>query len=46
MRAVFADWIDNGHNDFQDVSTCILRIILTHSVLFSNGIRYEIDFSK
>jgi len=45
MRAVFAAWIDNGHNDFSDVNTCILRIELTHGLLFSHGRRYEIDFS-
>lgn len=28
MRVVFSEWIDNGHNDFSDVNTCILRIEL------------------
>lgn len=46
MKRVFSAWIDNGHNDFDDVNTCILQIVLTHGVLFSNGCRYEIDFSK
>jgi len=46
MREVFAAWIDNGHNDFSDENTCILRIDLTSGVLFSNGTRYEIDFAK
>ena len=46
MRQVFAAWIDNGHNDFGDLNTCILQIKLTHGVLFSNGVRYEVDFSK
>ena len=41
MREVFAAWIDNGHNDFNDVNTCILRIELTDGVLFANGKRYE-----
>ena len=46
MREIFAAWIDNGHNDFSDENTCILRIDLTSGVLFSNGTRYEIDFTK
>lgn len=46
MKIVFAEWIDNGHNNFEDVNTCILRIALTDGLLFSHGTRYEIDFSK
>ncbi len=46
MRIVFADWIDNGHNNFEDTNTVILRIELAEGVLFSNGTRYDIDFSK
>ena len=45
MRDVFSAWIDNGHNDFDDPNTCILRIQLTSGILFSNGIRHEIDFT-
>ena len=45
MRRVFPAWIDNGHNDFGDENTCILCIRLTEGVLFSNGTRYEIDFT-
>lgn len=41
LRIAFAAWIDNGHNDFQDVNTCILRIRLTDGVFFSHGTRYE-----
>ena len=44
MKKVFSSWIDNGHNNFDDINTCILCIQLTNGVLFSNGIRYEIDF--
>ena len=44
MRIVFADWIDNGHSNLEDKNTIILRIELTKGVLFSDGIRYEIDF--
>lgn len=45
MKQVFSVWIDNGHNNFDDVNTCILCIKLTSGILFSNGIRYEIDFT-
>ena len=45
MRDVFSAWIDNGHNDFDDINTCILRIELTSGILFSNGKRYEKDFT-
>lgn len=46
MREVFAEWIDNGHNNFEDVNTSILKIELTDGVLFSHGTRYAIDFTK
>ena len=42
MREVFAAWIDNGHNNFEDENTCILKIELTDGVVFSQGTRYEI----
>ena len=45
MMQVFSAWIDNGHNNFDDINTCILCIQLTRGVLFSNGTRYEIDFT-
>lgn len=45
MRQVFSVWIDNGHNDFSDVNTCILCIKLTSGILFSSGVRFEIDFT-
>jgi len=41
MKEVFAAWIDNGHNNFDDVNTCILKLELTDGVLFSHGTRYE-----
>lgn len=44
LRKAFAEWIDNGHNDFQDENTCILCIRLKDGILFSHGTRYEIDF--
>ena len=46
MREVFSEWIDNGHNNFEDENTCILRIDLTDGVLCSHGTRYEIDFTE
>ena len=46
MRVMFAEWIDNGHNNFEDVNTCILKIELMHGLLLSHGTRYEIDFSE
>ena len=45
MREVFAEWIDNGHNNFDDVNTCILKIKLTEGILFNHGTRYDIDFT-
>lgn len=45
MRAIFRDWIDNGHTDFSDPNTCILQIQLTDGLLLSHGTRYEIDFT-
>ena len=45
LRVAFAEWIDNGHNDFSDENTCILCIRLTDGILLSHGTRYDIDFS-
>ena len=41
LRDVFAEWIDNGHNDFSDENTIILCIRLTDGLLLSHDIRYE-----
>ena len=46
LRAVFAEWIDNGHVDFSAETTIILRIKLTDGILFSNGKRFDIDFTE
>jgi len=46
LRGAFAEWIDNGHNNFADEKTIILCIRLEQGVLFSHGTRYEIDFRK
>ncbi len=45
LRNAFAEWIDNGHTDFNDINTCILRIRLKTGILFSQGRRYDIDFT-
>ena len=45
LETAFSEWIHNGHNNFEDVNTCILRIRLTDGVLFNHGTRYDIDFS-
>ncbi len=46
LTAAFASWINNGHTHFADPSTIILRIRLTHGVLFANGTRHDIDFDS
>lgn len=45
LRRAFAAWIDNGHNDFDDENTRILRVQLADGVLFADGARFEIDFA-
>lgn len=45
LRKAFSGWIDNGHTDFDDENTIILSVKLTDGVLFSQGERYDIDFS-
>ncbi len=44
LRDVFAEWIDNGHNDFEDKNTIILCIKLVDAVLLSHGTAYNIEF--
>ena len=46
LKKAFAEWIDNGHNDFSNENTCILCVRLSHGVLFSHGTRYDLDFTK
>lgn len=41
LRNVFSEWIDNGHNNFDDENTIILCVELTEGVLLSHGTRYE-----
>lgn len=45
LKKAFESWIDNGHNNFEDENTCILRIQLTDGVLFSHGTRHDMDFT-
>ena len=45
LRETFAAWYDNGHINEADPNTCLLKIRLTDAVLFSDGTRYEIDFT-
>lgn len=44
MKNIFSEWINNGHNNFEDENTIILKITLTEGVLFSQGTRYDIKF--
>lgn len=44
LKVVFREWIDNGHNDFEDKKTIILCIQLTDGVLLSHGTAYDIEF--
>ena len=41
LKVVFAEWIDNGHNNFDDENTIILCVELTDGLLLSHGTRYE-----
>ena len=44
LREKFAAWIDNGHNNFEDENTIILKIKLEEAVIWSYGTRYQIEF--
>ena len=41
LKNAFAEWIDNGHNNFNDENTIILCVELTDGLLLSRGTRYE-----
>ena len=41
LKKVIAEWIDNGHTDFNDENTIILQVELTDGLLLSRGTRYE-----
>ena len=40
LKHVFAEWIDNGHNNFDDTNTIILCVELTDGLLLSHGTKY------
>lgn len=44
LRIAFKEWIDNGHNNFEDENTIILSINLTDGLLLSHEKRYDIQF--
>ena len=46
LRKVFSAWYANGHTNEENLHTCILRVRLTHGVLFHEGTKYEIDFTQ
>lgn len=41
LRQVFSAWIDNGHTNFDDENTVLLRIRVTAATLYANGTRYD-----
>ncbi|RKJ44762.1 pyridoxamine 5'-phosphate oxidase family protein [bacterium 1XD8-76] len=41
LKNAFAEWIDNGHNDFDDENTIILCVKLTDGLLLSHGTGYK-----
>ena len=41
MKNAFSEWIDNGHNNFDEENTIILCVELTDGLLLSHGTRYE-----
>lgn len=41
LKDAFREWIDNGHNNFDDENTIILCVELTNGLLLSHGTRYE-----
>ena len=44
LTKVFAEWINNGHTNFVDPNTIILRVKLTSGVLFSHSKRFDVAF--
>lgn len=46
LKKAFADWIDNGHTDFDDENTIILCVELTDGLLFSPGTKYEFQTAE
>ena len=46
LRQVFSSWYHNSHVDEADPNTCLLRVKLTDAVLWKDGTRYAIDFTR
>ena len=46
LKKAFAEWIDNGHTDFDDENTIILCVELTDGLLFSHGTKYEFQTAE
>lgn len=40
LKNAFSEWLNNGHNDFDDENTIILCVKLTDGLLLSQGTRY------
>lgn len=45
LKNVFSEWINNGHINVEDKNCIILKIRLTSCVLFSDNVKYEVDFT-
>ena len=41
LKNAFSEWIDNGHNNFNDENTIILCVELVDGLLLSHGTKYE-----
>ena len=46
LRQVFSSWYHNSHVDEAAPNTCLLRVKLTDAVLWKDGTRYAIDFTR
>jgi uncharacterized pyridoxamine 5'-phosphate oxidase family protein len=44
VRAMFAEWYNNGHTNESDPNTILLQIRLTDGILFHQGERFDIIF--
>lgn len=41
LKKVFSSWIDNGHNNFNDENTIILKIEINDGILIANDKKYK-----
>ncbi len=44
LKKAFEAWIDNGHIDETNKDTVLLCIRMKTGILYSNGVRYDIEF--